>query len=1097
MKLVEVAIKRPVTIWMFVLAVMLFGLVSLSRLAVNLLPDLSYPTLTIRTDYDGAAPQEVEMLISKPIEEAVGVVKNVRQVHSISKAGQSDVVLEFNWGTDMDMASLNVREKLDIIQLPLDIKKPVLLRFNPSLDPIMRFALTNNSETMNLKQVRIFAEEQIKRNLESTTGVASVQVGGGLEQEIHVEIDPFKLNHHQITLQHVLNRLRQENINMAGGRVKDVSQDYFVRTINQFQNLDEIRDLIIKQNQLNIVRLSDVATVTDSHKERDSITQINGEESIEIALYKEGDANSVKVSQLVQAQLKPINKRLPEGLKLTAVYDQAQFIESAVSEVKTAGVIGGLLAMFVLFLFLRNSWTTFIVSLSIPVSVIATFNFMNANGISLNIMSLGGIALAIGLLVDSTIVVLENIARHKEQGAAPKLAALLGTKEVAMAVTASTLTTMAVFFPLAFVEGIAGQLFSDQALAITFALLASLIVSLTLIPMLASRERREMEFSPEVAPREKSGKPTHRLSLFFWYLTWPVRNLFLLVFYWLPLSIVTIGKVVVRGLLKAAGVFFQPIAFGFNWGYDKLANSYNRFLARVIKTPLAVIFSITLLSLGSIPLAKQLGSELLPPMAQGEFYVDILMPTGTKLDVTEQTLTKLSSHITDHPAVEKTYSVIGTGSLMNASPGQSGDNWGRLNVVLNKGSSKLDEQSVISLLREKMATMPGFTSKIDRPQLLTFKAPIQVILSSYELDTLATYSERLVNRFNESDLLTDINPTLKSGNPEVALDFNHTRLAQLGLTAATVSDVVATQVGGTVATKLSIGDRKVDILVRTEEEHRNSVNALGQLIINPDANQAVTLEDVADITITTGPSEINRLQQERVAIIDVNVLTDDLSTAVKEVEQIIVQSNLPLNITWSIDGQNEDMERSFDSLMFALALAVFMVYIVMASQFESLLHPLLILFTVPLAGAGSVYGLYLTGTNLSVVVFIGLIMLAGIVVNNAIVLIDRINQLRAQGVEKLDAIQSSAKSRLRPIVMTTLTTTLGLLPLVIGSGDGAEMRTPMALTVIFGLLYATVLTLLFIPCLYALLDQKVFTPETTPEKAKPEQTSPELSTVES
>lgn len=1074
MKLVEVAIKRPVTIWMFVLAVMLFGLVSLSRLAVNLLPDLSYPTLTVRTDYEGAAPQEVEMLISKPIEEAVGIVKNVRQVHSISKAGQSDVVLEFNWGTDMDMASLNVREKLDIIQLPLDIKKPVLLRFNPSLDPIMRFALTNDSETMDLKQVRIFAEEQIKRNLESTSGVASVQVGGGLEQEIHVEIDQFKLNHHQITLQHVLQRLREENINMAGGRVKDTSQDYFVRTINQFKNLDEIRNLIIKQNQLNIVRLSDIATVTDSHKERDSITQINGKESIEIALYKEGDANSVKVSQLVMNQLKPINKNLPEGLKIEAVYNQANFIESAVNEVKSAGVIGGLLAMFVLFLFLRNSWTTFIVSLSIPVSVIATFNFMNANGISLNIMSLGGIALAIGLLVDSAIVVLENIARHKEQGKAPKLAALLGTKEVATAVTASTLTTMAVFFPLAFVEGIAGQLFSDQAMAITFALLASLMVSLTLIPMLASREKRETKMVPEVAPREKAGKPTKRLSLIFWYATWPVRAIFKGAFYYLPLLVVTFFKIVIRALIKTASVLFVPIAAGFNFVYDFIASAYNNSLNKVLNTPVTAIVIIVLMSVGSIPLAKKLGSELLPPMAQGEFYVDVLMPTGTKLNVTQQTLTELSQHIRQMEPVEKTYSVIGTGSLMNASPGQSGDNWGRLNVVLTKGATKQDEFVVIESLREKMAGMPGFTSKIDRPQLLTFKAPIQVVLASYELDTLASVSDRLTEAFGSSPLLTDINPSLKSGNPEISLDFNHTRLAQLGLTAATVSDVVATQVGGKVATKLSVGDRKVDILVRTEESRRDSINALSQLIINPDANQAVTLEDVADITVTTGPSEINRLQQERVAIIDINVLTDDLSTAVKEVENIITQNQVPLNVTWSIDGQNEDMEVSFNSLIFALALAVFMVYIVMASQFESLLHPLLILFTVPLAGAGSIYGLYLTGTNLSVVVFIGLIMLAGIVVNNAIVLIDRINQLREQGEEKIAAIKASAQSRLRPIVMTTLTTTLGLLPLVIGTGDGAEMRTPMALTVIFGLIYATVLTLIFIPCLYALLDQKVF-----------------------
>ncbi len=1074
MKIVEVAIKRPVTIWMFVLAVMLFGMVSLSRLAINLLPDLSYPTLTIRTDYAGAAPAEVELLISKPIEEAIGIVKNIRQVSSISKAGQSDVILEFNWGTDMDMASLNVREKLDILQLPLDIKKPVLLRFNPSLDPIMRLALVSDQTSIDLKSVRIFAEEQIKRNLESISGVASVRVGGGLEQEIHIEIDQFKLNHHQIPLQHIVQRLKDENINMAGGRVKDINQDYFVRTINQFKNIEEIRQLIIKQDKLKIIRLGDIASVSDSHKERDSITQINGNESIEISLYKEGDANSVQVAKSVLNQLIPINENLPGELKLQTIYNQAEFIESSVNEVKSAGIIGGLLAMLVLYLFLRNAWTTFIVSLSIPVSVIATFNFMYGNGISLNIMSLGGIALAIGLLVDSAIVVLENIARYKEKGMAPKLAALNGTNEVAMAVTASTLTTMAVFFPLAFVEGIAGQLFSDQAMAITFALLASLIVSITLIPMLASREKRQHIDIPEVAPTIKPHVERTKFGKLVYFIVWPFKALLKIIGYWIPLSIIVVLKSVLRLITKLLSFILVPTASGFNWAFEKLASGYKSLLDVALNWPKSVTVAIMTISLASLPLISKLGSELLPPMSQGEFYVDVLMPTGTKLAVTQQNLSKLSVLADAHPLVEKTYSMVGTGSLLNASPAQSGDNWGRLNVVMKKQTNKLDEEIVIQELRDNLKLMPGVVTTIERPQLMSFKAPIQVVLTSYDLDGLTLASDKLVNKLNEHSLLTDINPTLKTGNPEISLDFNHARLAQLGLSASEVSEIVAIQVGGKVASKLVVGDRKVDILVRTAEAKRNSLSDLHQLIINPTADKSVTLEDVAKITLTTGPSEINRLQQERVALIDVNYNSGDLATAVIIVKEIIKDSALPLNVQTSIDGQNEDMEVSFNSLMMALALAVFMVYIVMASQFESLLHPLIILFTVPLAGAGSIYGLYLTNTNISVVVFIGFIMLAGIVVNNAIVLIDRINQLREQGVDKLEAIKQSAETRLRPIVMTTLTTTLGLLPLAIGLGDGSEMRTPMALTVIFGLVFATVLTLIFIPSLYWLFDLKQF-----------------------
>ena len=1082
MKIVDIAIKRPVTIWMFVLAIMLFGMVSLSRLSINLLPELSYPTLTIRTDYHGAAPAEVEQLVSKPIEEAIGTVKNVRLVNSVSKAGQSDVVLEFEWGSDMDMASLNVREKLDILQLPLDVKKPVLLRFNPSLDPIMRFALVPESTSADLKSIRNYAEEEVKRKLEAVNGIASVKLGGGLEQEIHVAIDQHKLAHHKLDISYIINRLNEENVNLSGGRVKDKSQDYLVRAINQFQDLNDIRELIIKHEGNRIIRLGDIATISDSHKERDSITQVGGQEAIEVAIYKEGDANAVKVSKLVSSQIEWLNKSLPQGLELKPIYDQAQFIESAVDEVQIAAIIGGVLAMLVLYLFLRSSWTTFIVSLSIPVSVIATFNFMYGNGISLNIMSLGGIALAFGLLVDSAIVVLENVARHKESGLAPKKAASKGTKEVATAVTASTLTTMAVFFPLAFVEGIAGQLFSDQALAVTFALLASLVVALTLIPMLASREKkqRQVETDSFIQPTEKT-KPTGKVKLAFWYLTWPVRKITLLVVYYVPLLLSIIFKTVIRAITRVLSFVFVPFAALFNKTYGYFAKFYHAWLNRALSTPVLTVLVIGLLSAGSIPLVKKLGAELLPPMAQGEFFVDVLMPTGTKLEETDRRLAKLAKYAAEHPAVQRTYSVIGTGSLMNASPGQSGDNWGRVNVVLKAGNNQNTEQSVMSYIRQHLQQIPGANSTIERPKLLTFKAPIQVVLSGYDLSQLQNESDKLVELFEGEQTLADINPSLKKGHPEIKLDFNHARLAQIGLTAAQVSDLVAAQVGGKVATKLSVGDRKVNILVRTEEDARNSISDLRQLIINPSSLQPVSLESVAEVTLTTGPSEINRLQQQRVALIDINVAAGDLAAAVEKVNGILEDANLPLAITWAVKGQNEDMQVSFDSLTIALALAVFMVYIVMASQFESLLHPFLILFTVPLAGAGSIYGLFLTGSNISVVVFIGFIMLAGIVVNNAIVLIDRINQLREEGIEKLEAIKLSAQNRLRPIVMTTLTTTLGLLPLALGLGDGAELRAPMALTVIFGLIYSTILTLVFIPSLYLIFDNKRFEVESHDE----------------
>jgi HAE1 family hydrophobic/amphiphilic exporter-1 len=467
MNIIEVAVKRPVTVWMFTLAVLLFGFVSLSRLSLNLLPELSYPTITVRTDYVGAAPGEVEQLVTKPIEEAVGVVKGVRKVISASKAERSDVVLEFEWGTEMDVASLEVREKLDVLLLPLDVRRPLLLKFNPSLDPIMRYGLSidiqsdqnlptkgefSSLDIAQMKRLRTFADQDIKRKLESVEGVASVRIGGGLENEVQVLIDQQRTSQLSISLAEIIQRLKDENVNASGGRVEDGSQEYLVRTINQFQSLDDMRNLYIATRQGVHIKLSDIAQVVDTYKERSSITRFNGFEGVEIAIYKEGDANTVKVARAVSQRLTAIRDAIPKTYKLQQVYDQSLFIASAIDEVKNAALVGGVLAMFILYFFLKNIWPTLIISISIPVSIIATFNLMYSYDISLNIMSLGGIALAIGLLVDNSIVVLENIDRHKKQNSNSLDAAVKGTSQVSMAIVASTLTTMAVFFPLVFVE---------------------------------------------------------------------------------------------------------------------------------------------------------------------------------------------------------------------------------------------------------------------------------------------------------------------------------------------------------------------------------------------------------------------------------------------------------------------------------------------------------------------------------------------------------------------------------------------------------------------------------------------------------------------
>lgn len=1087
MNLINVAVNRPVTVWMFTLAIILFGVVSLTRLSINLLPELSYPTLTIRTDYVGAAPGEIEQLVTTPIEEAVGVVKGVRKLVSASKAEQSDVVLEFEWGTDMDLASIEVREKLDVLFLPLDVKRPLLLKFNPSLDPVMRYGLgLNTSETegadimdiQTMKQVRTYAEEQIKRKLESVEGVASVRIGGGLENEVHVLVNQATASQLNISLAEIIQRLKDENVNTAGGRVEDGSQEYLVRTINQFESLNDMRNLYVATREGRNIRLSDLAQVNSAYKERDSITRFDSLEGIEIAIYKEGDANTVKVAEAVANRLQQIKRDMPKTYSMQQVYDQSQFISSAIDQVKSAAIVGGILAMFVLYFFLKNIWPTLIISISIPVSIIATFNLMNTYDISLNIMSLGGIALAIGLLVDNSIVVLENIDRHKKQNVDNRKAAVIGTSEVSMAIVASTLTTMAVFFPLVFVDGIAGQLFGDQALTVTFALAASLLVALTLIPMLAAREKTHQDDAKsdalDLGPRSTVSKPQGGFKLVFYYFKLPFRYLFKTIFYFIPLVITSVLVSIFRGLALVLGYIFKPVLWVFDKFYGVTSAAYFKALNWAMKARVLVVGVILSVSVLSAVLIPRLGIELIPSLSQGEFSVELTLTTGSRLETTDAVISQLSTFTRDLPNVERTYSLSGTGSLMNASPAQGGDHWGKLNVVLKDGSTEKHEQEVMQAMRDYLSQQAGVQSKFARPELFSFSTPLEIQVSGYNLDTLKLYGDALAAELEKNSRFADVKSSLQTGSPELKVLFNHSKLAQLGLNAPEISQLISAKVGGEVATQFSINDQKIDILVRSQSEQRDSVADISQLIVNPGQSPSIPLSAVANVEMSIGPSEISRVGQQRVVLITANLAYGDLGTATTLAQQAIDDIKLPINLSAKVAGQSEEMEASFNSLYLALGLAVFMVYLVMASQFESLLHPLLILFTVPMACAGSIYGLYATGTNISVVVFIGLIMLAGIVVNNAIVLIDRINQIRASGTDKAQAIIEAAQSRLRPILMTTATTVLGLLPMAIGFGDGAEIRTPMAITVIFGLLFASLLTLFLIPVLYSLFDVKRF-----------------------
>ncbi|MBO9663379.1 efflux RND transporter permease subunit [Dokdonella sp.] len=1109
MNLPELATRRRVTIGMLTLTMVLFGLIGLVGLKVNLLPDLSYPTLTVRTEYEGAAPLEIENLISQPVEEAVGVVKNVRKVHSVSRTGQSDVVLEFAWGTDMDMASLEVRDKLDTLQLPLEAKKPLLLRFNPSTDPIIRLGLTVQGEATEaqLKQLRRFADDDLKKRIEPVVGVAAVKVGGGLEDEIDVSIDQQKLARLGIDINDVITRLKNENVNASGGRIEEASQRFLVRTINQFKTLDEMRELLIKIDGNVPIRLKDIAEVRQGYKEREGIVRIDGREAIELAIYKEGDANTVSVATAVKAQLAKLQDTLPSGTTLTTIEDQSIFIEHALSEVKFDALLGGVLAILIIFFFLGDSWSTFIISLSLPVSLIATFFFMGQLHLSLNVMSLGGLALATGMVVDDSIVVLENIARLREKGVPILEAAVRGTAEVGMAVTASTLTTVAVFFPLVFVQGIAGQLFRDQALTITFAMLVSLLVSMTLIPMLASLKGRSplaYREEPTKAPRPLPDNRVLRA------LALGARALGEFFGHTVPRLFALLIAIVARFCGLVFGRVLRFIGRFVIWPYDRAAAFYHRSLPKALEHPWRVLGLSAAALAATLTLVPTLGLDLIPQLAQGRFDMTVTLPPGTPLAETDKLVAQISERHAKDPGVASIYGVAGAGTRLDANPTESGENIARLSIALKDGGSKAIEAAEIERLRAGM-TRADASMKFARPQLFSFSAPLEIEIRGYDLDALAKGGQRLAELMKASPRFTDVKSTVEGGYPEIQVRFDQDRAAALGLTTRDIADRLVRKVKGEVATRYEFRDRKIDVLVRARASDRGSVDDIRNLVIGyvPAAGAAsngssgtassassssstaasgssakasenaqsnndtpIRLSAVADVIASEGPSEIHRVSQERVAIVSSNLRYGDLSSAVAEVQQIVATHPLAAGVKTRIGGQSEELDSSVQSLVFALGLAIFLVYLVMASQFESLLHPFVIMFSIPLAAVGAILALKLSGSAISVVVFIGLIMLVGIVVKNAIVLIDRVNQLREAGVPKREALAQGAESRLRPIVMTTLCTLIGFMPLAIGVGEGAEVRAPMALTVIGGLAVSTLLTLVVIPVVYDLLDRR-------------------------
>lgn len=1167
----RLAIRRPVTTAMVFLTLVVFGWKSYEGLSINLMPDISYPTLTVRTEYEGAAPEDVEKLLTRPLEETLAIVPGMVQISSVSSPGLSEIVLEFTWDTDMNTAQQDVRDRLDLFEPPEEVtQNPVILRYDPTLDPIMRVAIVDTSEDVarqqeRLTQIRESAERHIKSDLEGELGIAQVLVKGGREEEIQVLVDAQKLKNLGLNLDSISNSLAQQNINLSGGRLKEGKTEYLVRTVNEYKTVSEIGDTLIVTPAGIPIALSQVAKVIQGEKDRDTVVRLNGGEAVELEIYKWGDANTVQVCNKVkdlfgfdrklsfwelaarrvermrnageedeeerrsQDLRKTLLSRLPdpEHSQFVLVSDQSRFIVASIEEVQNTAIQGGILALIILAFFLKQLRSTLIIGVSIPISIIATFVPMYMRDVSLNIMSLGGLALGVGMLVDNSIVVLESIFRCTEEGDGTTDSANRGTNEVGGAVTASTLTTVAVFLPLAFVEGIAGQLFGDLALTVTFSLLASLLVALYLIPMVASRPALNLLADRDVvwmlrayhdgrgagkgrlasvaglAPRGanyvaawlgKAARHDFRPLAAAWggrgqrgalgnilsamksvvlapcvLILFAVR-VFLMMLVTLLVSLVFPVSLVLVAVLWVLSQAVRLLLWVPFWLFETLFNAFRNSYELLLRFSLGfsalVLLAMLGLSVHAGWLIPQLGTELIPPLKQGEFGIRMEAPPGTRIEQTEQRAIQVEKIVRSFPVVD-TVSVE-VGSEKTKAESERGENVAEFTVTLRDPDENAQYQDeIIEQIRREIIARTGDEITFTLPALFSFKFAVELQIQGDDIDALRAVGQEILASIEGIPGLKDAELNMKQGYPEVIIGLDRELLAAKGLTPDQVALRLRNEVQGEAPTEFNRAGEKVDIRVRTDRAGLSSLRDLRQVSVI-EGTPPIPLETVATIDVKEGPSEIRRIDQRRVALVTANVEGRDLGAVSRDIEARVSQIRMPEDFDWSLGGQNRELATSYQSLQFALLLAIFLVYVVMACQFESILHPALVLFSVPLAFIGVVYVLYLFEISLSIMVFIGGIILAGIVVNNAIVLVDYVNQLRARGMAKREAVVQAGLVRLRPILMTTLTTVLGLIPMALSSGEGAEIRRPMAVTVMAGLSSATLLTLLIIPMAYYL-----------------------------
>lgn len=1030
MSLPEFSIRRPVTVLMAVLMALLLGGIAFVRLPVDLMPEVVYPTLSVRAEYPGVAPEEMENLVARPLEEAFSAAPGVEKITSNSTEGNTSVRISFVHGTNLDEAANELRLRLDRRRssLPEDMPPPVMYKYDVSQYPIM--FLTVAATDMDQKELRRFVEKQIQYRLERVPGVAQFTVRGGLRREIHVDLDLQKLRSLGLSVASVVQVVRAENLNRPVGPVQEGKFEVLLRTQGEYKTLDEIRNLVVTTRGGVPVYMRDISTVEDSHEEVRQLVSVNGNAAVRLFVYKQSGSNTVEVSDAVWKEVARIHEDYG-NIKISATGDSATFIRAAIQNVKDSALQGSLLAVMILILFLRSVSSTLIIGIAIPISVISTFALMYFNGFTLNTISFGGLALGVGMLVDNAIVVLENVFRHREEGMDGTKAAMVGSKEVAGAVAASTATTLAVFVPIIFVSGMSAVMFKQLAYVVSFSLLCSLAVALTIVPVLCSlvlrRKREKRNLGPVTAVADWLGRAQDRLdenygSLIRW----------------------AVGHRLLVGLTAA---------------------------------------SLLVIAIAGIPLV---GVELTPEADEGEVRVNVDLEPGTRVEVTDPLMQRLA-RIVKEKVPEARNIMIESGASGGFGPG-SGQHQGELRIALApRAERQRSAKEIANTLRPLMMVQPGMVVRT-RVSGGMMRSPgsssgggddrLAVMIRGHELEILDDLALKVRDEMSAVRGVAEVQVTKQPGMPEMLLQVDRVKASTMGLNVSDIAEAMETAVGGRRTSMYRQQGDEFNIVVRLKEQDRLSLAQVGKIpLVSPIGQQPIIAESVVRMKRQEGPTQIDRLDQERIVTVTGTLGDRDLGGVMADLEERLAKIALPMGYEFAYGGEYEEQQKAFGELQFAAILALILVYMVMAAQFESLRDPFIILFSIPLAAIGVVGVLVMTQTTFNMQGFLGVILLVGIVVNNAIILVDYMNQLRREhGYSVHDAVIAGGQRRLRPVLMTTATTVLGLLPMALGIGEGSELQQPMARVVIGGLTTSTLITLVLIPVVYAILEER-------PEKA--------------